>query len=92
MGIKSNLGIAQARATALKNATESLNSSSSADKDSQTTVLGNSKAHSAIDSTLNVAKIVSGAVTNASSNINTVAGNFEAVDQAGKTMFSRKTF
>lgn len=90
MAVKSNLGVAQQRASALKNAANSLTSGGVPTNDSQTTVSGNQQAQKAVASTMNAVSKVIEAVNNASSNINSVAKNFEAIDQAGKELFIRK--
>ena len=91
MAVKSNLGVAQQRASALKSAAGSLTAGGTPTSDSQTTVAGNKTAQEAITSTFNAVKKVTEAVNSASSNINSVAKNFEAIDQAGKELFTRKT-
>ncbi|MGG5369412.1 TIGR04197 family type VII secretion effector [Enterococcus sp. AZ196] len=90
MAVKSNLGVAQQRASALKSAADSLTSGGVPTSDSQTTVAGNTSAQNAVKSTINGVKKVMAAVNSASSNINSVAKNFEAIDQAGKELFTRK--
>ncbi|MBO0410577.1 TIGR04197 family type VII secretion effector [Enterococcus hulanensis] len=92
MAVKSNLGVAQQRASALKSAAGSLTAGGVATSDSQTTVAGNKSAQNAVKSTYNAVLKVSEAVSSASSNINSVAKNFEAIDQAGKELFTRKQF
>lgn len=90
MVVKSNLGVAQQRASALKNAVNSLLSNGTITSDTQTTVAGNKSAQNAIKSTIKAIKIVAETTTTASNNINSVAKNFEAIDQAGKELFTRK--
>ncbi|EOH75676.1 TIGR04197 family type VII secretion effector [Enterococcus malodoratus] len=90
MAVKSNLGVAQQRASALKSAAGSLTGGGVPTSDAQTTVSGNKSAQNAVKSTINAVLKVTEAVNSASSNINSVAKNFEAIDQAGKELFTRK--
>ncbi|MGM0214060.1 TIGR04197 family type VII secretion effector [Enterococcus sp. AZ109] len=88
-GISSDIGQAQQKATALRSASETLSTSASVNKDTQTTVVGNTTAHAAIDSLSSAAQKVAGAVNSASGNIQSVAQNFQAIDQSGKNLFRR---
>ncbi|KMN42444.1 TIGR04197 family type VII secretion effector [Bacillus sp. LK2] len=91
-GIKSDLGRAQQKATALKSATDILiqSSSISNETDTQTTVAGNTNAQEAIQIAQETAKQVALAIATAANNIHSVAGNFEALDQlASQTGFNR---
>ncbi|MGM0214229.1 TIGR04197 family type VII secretion effector [Enterococcus sp. AZ109] len=88
-GIKSNFGQAQLKATALRNAATEISSVASANKDTKTTVSGNANAQSAIDAVSKAAQKVSSAVNSASVNIQSVAQNFQALDQTGKNLFRR---
>lgn len=82
MTIKSDLGGAQLKATALKNATDSILQSTSPTNDSQTTVRGNTNAQEAITVAQETAKQIAAAISLASANIQSVAKNFEALDQS----------
>lgn len=83
--IKSDLSGASLKATALKNATDSISQSALPTTDTQTTVLGNSSALNAIEAAQTTAQQIASAVSLASANIQSVAENFEAMDnQVGK--------
>ncbi|MGM0216297.1 TIGR04197 family type VII secretion effector [Enterococcus sp. AZ109] len=88
-GISSDIGQAQQKATALRSASETLSTSASVNKDTQTTVIGNQSAHEAIDSLSSAAQRVASAVNSASGSIQSVAQNFQAIDQSGKNLFRR---
>ncbi|MBC1604158.1 TIGR04197 family type VII secretion effector [Paenilisteria rocourtiae] len=79
--LQSDLDGASLKATALKNATDSLISSVSITTDSQTTVAGNKSAGDSIKMAQEVAQQIASAVATASSNIQSVASSFEAVDK-----------
>ncbi|MBP1042273.1 TIGR04197 family type VII secretion effector [Vagococcus sp. BWB3-3] len=78
--IKSDLGDASLKATALKNATDSISQLPSVETDTQTTVMGNVSAQQAIQSAQNTAQQIADAVSLASANIRSVAEQFEAMD------------
>ncbi len=78
--IKSDLGDASLKATALKNATDSISQLPSVETDTQTTVMGNVSAQQAIRSAQNTAQQIADAVSLASANIRSVAEQFEAMD------------
>lgn len=78
--IKSDLGDASLKATALKNATDSISQLPSVETDMQTTVMGNVSAQQAIRSAQNTAQQIADAVSLASANIRSVAEQFEAMD------------
>lgn len=80
MTIKSNLGSASQKATALKNATDQLVQQSSVSTDSQTTVAGNTNAKEAITKAQQTATKIAQAIHTASGNIQSVAKDFEAMD------------
>lgn len=86
--IKSNKVVASACATDLANAVDALTNGSTATKDSSTTVAGNQDAHDAIDLAKQTAGQVAAAVQSAAANIQSVADEFEAVDQAIRQMNS----
>lgn len=78
--INSDLSGARQKATALKSATDSLSQSIVATTDTQTTVLGNAEALKTITSAQITAKAIASAVSLAAANIQTVAENFDAMD------------
>lgn len=80
MTIKSDLGTASQKATALKNATDQLIQSASVAQDSQTTVAGNAKAQEAIIMCQQSATKIAQTIHAASGNIQSVAKDFEAMD------------
>lgn len=82
MTIKSDFGGAQSKATALKNATDSILQSASLTNDTQTTVNGNTNAQEAITAAQETAKQIAAAISLASANIQSVAEDFEALDQS----------
>ncbi|WP_034564834.1 TIGR04197 family type VII secretion effector [Carnobacterium gallinarum] len=78
--LKSDLGGASQKATALKNATDILIQSVVITTDTQTTVAGNTNGQAAIKSAQDKAKQIANAVVKASSNIQSVAKEFEGLD------------
>lgn len=78
--LKSDLGGASQKATALKNATDTLTQPVVTTADTQTTVAGNTNGQAAIKSAQDKAKQLANAVTKASTNIQSVAKEFEALD------------
>lgn len=82
MTIKSDFGGASQKTTALKNATDSILQSASSTNDTQTTVSGNTSAQEAITTVQETAKQIAVAISLASANIQSVAENFEALDQS----------
>lgn len=89
MTIQSDFAGASQKATALKGATDKLIQSSSITKDTQTTVTGNTNAQEAITTAQETAKKIAQAVFQASSNLQSVAKDFEAMDQnVANTMFN----
>ena len=88
--VKSDLSVSRQRASALKRSGEKLTSSGPVTIDLQTTVSGNESAQKTVKLTINVAKKITEVVNSSSSNINSVAKNFEAVDQAGRELFTRQ--
>lgn len=84
--IKSDLDGASVKATALKAATDTISQSVVA-TDTQTTVLGNASALKAITSAQQTAQEIASAVSLASANIQSVAENFDAMDnQVGQNL------
>lgn len=82
MAIKSDFGGAQEKATALKNATDNILQSTSLTNDTQTTVSGNINAQEAITAAQETAKQIAAAISLASVNIQSVAEDFEVLDQS----------
>jgi type VII secretion effector (TIGR04197 family) len=88
MAIKSDLTGASQKAIALKNATDRLIHQSRISNDTQTTVVGNDNAQEAITTAQETATKIAQAVFLASSNLQSVAKDFEALDQTvAKTIF-----
>ncbi|MBC1504085.1 TIGR04197 family type VII secretion effector [Listeria booriae] len=81
IGITSDLGDASVKATALKNATDSIVSYVSITLDTQTTVAGNKSAEESVKIAQDMAQQIASAVSTAASNIQSVASSFEAVDK-----------
>ncbi|MGX7417425.1 TIGR04197 family type VII secretion effector [Carnobacterium gallinarum] len=79
--LKSDLGGASQKATALKNATNTLIQPVVITEDTQTTVTGNTNGQVAIKSAQDKAKQIANAVVKASSNIQSIAKEFEALDE-----------
>lgn len=79
--INSNSAVAQAVATSIASSVSSLNQGTTITKDTQTTVAGNSNAQQAITQLTTFNTSLVQAITQASSNIRSVAAEFEAVDQ-----------
>jgi type VII secretion effector (TIGR04197 family) len=89
MTIQSDLAGASQKATALKNATDTLIQSSSVSEDTQTTVAGNTNAQEVIKLAQETATQIAQAVFFASSNLQSVAKDFEAMDEnVANTMFN----
>jgi type VII secretion effector (TIGR04197 family) len=89
MTIQSDLAGASQKATALKNATDKLIQSSSVLEDTQTTVAGNTNAQEVIKLAQETATQIAQAVFFASSNLQSVAKDFEAMDEnVANTMFN----
>lgn len=87
--ISSDLDVASSRASALRNASSSLQRSVSVDKDHQTTIRGNEKAFGAINEAHQTAQSIVNAINGASAQLQTVATNFQATDnEASRTLFS----
>lgn len=78
--LKSDLDKASQKATALKNATDTLIQPVVITADTQTTVAGNTNAQEALKSAQDTAKKIASAVSKASTNIQSVAKEFEALD------------
>lgn len=88
MAIKSDLAGASQKATALRNATDRLIQQSSINNDNRTTVAGNTNAQVAITAAQETATKVAQAVFTASNNLQSVAKDFEVLDQTvAKTLF-----
>lgn len=88
MAIQSDLAGASQKATALKNATDRLIQQSNINNDTQTTVVGNDNAQEAITAAQETATKIAQAVFLASSNLQSVAKDFEALDQTvANTLF-----
>lgn len=82
MAIKSDFTGASQKATALKNATNHLVQPTTVTKDTQTTVAGNANAQEAIAAAQETATQIAQAVALAATNLQSVAKEFEAVDQS----------
>ena len=86
--LKSNVGLAQTKATALQTAVSDVLAFQSVTQDTQTTVQGNIKAHEVIVKEDSLAKEIALAVKEASKNLQSVAVEFEAMDKKiGQTLF-----
>lgn len=79
--IQSSAGEAQAYATSLSGAGQTLSGVATATQDSQTTVAGNANAHSAISLAQSTASSVAATLTSAIANVGSVAEAFRVVDQ-----------
>ncbi len=84
MKISSDLGTAQQKATAIAHALEVISGIGTPEIDTQTTVQGNSHAQDAIQVAIDAGTQISEAVQLAVNNLQSVAKNFEAVDQTIK--------
>lgn len=87
--IKSDITGASQKATALKKATDKLVKSSSVTTDTQTTVTGNTNALEAIKLAQQTSQQIAQAISSASANIQSVAQNFEALDQKTSQNFTK---
>ena len=86
--LKSNVGLAQTKATALQTAVSDVLAFQSVTQDTQTTVQGNIKAHEVIEKEDSLGKEIALAVKEASKNLQSVAVEFEAMDKKiGQTLF-----
>lgn len=85
--IKSDILIAQQIATVLKTGGEALAIVVGAYKDEQTKLLGNDSAHYAIELSQSKAKDISVAIQSVCTNIQSVAEEFQAVDEASVGRF-----
>jgi type VII secretion effector (TIGR04197 family) len=89
--ISSDLGNAQAKATALKNATERLKQTHIVTTDTKTTVSGNTNVQEVIQQAKTATTQISEAILIASDSIHSVAKEFEAMDQkASQELFESK--
>lgn len=85
--IKSDILIAQQLGAALKTGGEALAIVVGAYKDEQTKLLGNDSAHHAIELSQNKAKVISAAIQSVCTNIQSVAEEFQAIDEASASRF-----
>lgn len=85
--VKSNQEVAHTYASQLANACQTLSSSGTVSKDTQTNLAGNTRCHEAIDKSATILAQITSAVKTASDNLHSVASDFEAVDQAGAKSF-----
>lgn len=85
--VKSNQEVAHTYASQLANACQTLSSSATVSKDTQTNLAGNTRCHEAIDKSATILAQITSAVKTASDNLHSVANDFEAVDQAGAKSF-----
>ena len=79
--IKSNLSDAKNYTTKIKLASSNLSGIAQAQQDDKTTVSGNFNAHIAMIASQNTRHSISNALSEMVTNIHSVAGEFEAVDQ-----------
>ncbi|WP_273451889.1 TIGR04197 family type VII secretion effector [Streptococcus ferus] len=81
MTIQSSLSDAQVYATNIKQGSGTLGGVTQAQEDSLTTVSGNANAHEAMGADQTARQQISAALADMVTNINSVASEFEAVDQ-----------
>ena len=79
--IKSNISDAQNYATKIKQGSSNLSGIGQAQQDDKTTVSGNSNAHETMKASQDARQSISKALSEMVTNIHSVAGEFEAVDQ-----------
>lgn len=79
--IQSSMTEAQVHATSFKGGSQSLTSITQAVQDDLTTVSGNSKAHEALTTAQTTRQGISQCLSDMVNNLNSVAGDFEALDQ-----------
>ena len=89
--VKSDLNLAQMYASQLRNACQSLTTIAVASQDDLTTLQGNNKAHQCLTKAQNLASQISAAVTLTSERLHSVAGDFEALDEAAANGFRSHT-
>ncbi|MGX7420054.1 TIGR04197 family type VII secretion effector [Carnobacterium gallinarum] len=88
--IKSDLTEASQKATGLKNTTDNLKQISTIETDWQTTIVGNQEAQEKIQLAQETAKQIASAIMLGSMNLQSVAKDFEALDQlVSQTEFQR---
>lgn len=80
--ISSNSTVARQLATNIASALDGLGTSTAVSTDDQTTVAGNTNAQQAIQASRNASNLILGAIGTASTNLQSVATEFEAVDSA----------
>lgn len=85
--IKSDLTLAQQYASDIATACQTLESIGEICKDSSTELDGNTSSHTAIDKASSLLSQVTGAVSDASEHLHSVASDFEAIDQSGADGF-----
>lgn len=85
--IKSDILIAQQLGAALRTGAEALISIADVYKDEQTKLLGNDSAHHAIELSQSKAKDISVAIQSVCTNIQSVAEEFQAIDEASASRF-----
>lgn len=88
MSITSDLSGAQQKATEIKSAVSVLSSTSTINNDSRTTVAGNANAQEVIERVQGTTQKIMEAINSASSNLQSVAEEFAAVDKKGSDIFS----
>jgi type VII secretion effector (TIGR04197 family) len=86
--IKSNTGIANLIATSIARSLDDLSTGSVITTDTQTTISGNTTATEAIQALSDTTNSVLQAVGQASTNLQSIAANFEAMDQATRAIFT----
>lgn len=79
--IQSDMTVAQSYATDLQHAGEELAGVVQSQQDNQTTVAGNTNAHEALTTAQTTRQSIASAITSMVTNLNSVASEFEAVDQ-----------
>lgn len=86
--ISSDSSVARQIATAIASSLDGANSGGAILTDTQTTVAGNTNAQEAIQSMLSAQNKIVQAIGQASTNLQTVASEFEAADQATRQLMS----
>lgn len=81
--IRNDSSVAQQQATELSSPAQALTAVTDPTRDTATTVMGNSAAHTALDSMLGVATDIASAVQDAVTQIGTIDQNFVDADMAG---------
>lgn len=85
--IQSNKETAQSYANQITTACQTLSNSGDVTLDTTTELEGNTRNHSAINQSATFLKQITSSIETASSHLQTIASNFEAVDTAGAKGF-----